>query len=57
LPRMSHAMNLTHTHVKADAKVGIVHQNDDYGADGMKGYLAANAAAFKLDDVGHGSYA
>jgi hypothetical protein len=43
--------------VKADAKVGIVHQNDDYGADGMKGYLAANAAAFKLDDVGHGSYA
>ena len=47
---------LTHTLGKTHAKVGIVYQNDAYGADGMKGYLAAKAADH-FDDVGHASYA
>jgi ABC-type branched-subunit amino acid transport system substrate-binding protein len=47
---------LTHTLGKANAKVGIVYQNDAYGADGMKGYLAAKAA-YHFDDVAHASYA
>lgn len=47
---------LTHTLGKANAKVGIVYQNDDYGADGMKGYLAAKAA-YHFDDVAQASYA
>jgi ABC-type branched-subunit amino acid transport system substrate-binding protein len=47
---------LTHTLGKAHAKVGIVYQNDAYGADGMKGYLAAKAA-YHFDDVAHASYA
>ncbi len=47
---------LTHTLNKTRAKVGIVYQNDAYGADGMKGYLAAKAA-YHFDDVGHASYA
>ena len=42
---------LTHTLGKTHAKVGIVYQNDAYGADGMKGYLAAKAADH-FDDVG-----
>ncbi len=47
---------LTHTLGKTHAKVGIVYQNDAYGADGMKGYLAAKAA-YHFDDVAHASYA
>ncbi len=47
---------LTHTLNKTNAKVGIVYQNDAYGADGMKGYLAAKAA-YHFDDVAHASYA
>jgi ABC-type branched-subunit amino acid transport system substrate-binding protein len=47
---------LTHTLGKKNAKVGIVYQNDAYGADGMKGYLAAKAA-YHFDDVAHASYA
>jgi ABC-type branched-subunit amino acid transport system substrate-binding protein len=47
---------LTHTLGKTKAKVGIVYQNDAYGADGMKGYLAAKAADH-FDDVAHASYA
>ncbi len=47
---------LTHTLGKAHAKVGIVYQDDDYGADGLKGYLAAKAADH-FDDVGHATYA
>lgn len=47
---------LTNTLGKAHAKVGIVYQNDAYGADGMKGYLAAKAA-YHFDDVAHASYA
>ena len=47
---------LTHTLGKAHAKVGIVYQDDAYGADGMKGYLAAKAA-YHFDDVAHASYA
>ncbi len=47
---------LTHTLGKTSAKVGIVYQNDAYGADGMKGYLAAKAA-YHFDDVAHASYA
>jgi ABC-type branched-subunit amino acid transport system substrate-binding protein len=47
---------LTHTLGKTDAKVGIVYQNDAYGADGMKGYLAAKAA-YHFDDVAQASYA
>jgi ABC-type branched-subunit amino acid transport system substrate-binding protein len=47
---------LTHTLGKANAKVGIVYQNDAYGADGMKGYLAAKAA-YHFDDVAQASYA
>ena len=47
---------LTHTLGKTNAKVGIVYQNDAYGADGMKGYLAAKAA-YHFDDVAHASYA
>ncbi len=47
---------LTHTLGKAHAKVGIIYQNDDYGADGIKGYDAA-LAAYHFDDVGRASYA
>lgn len=47
---------LTHTLGKSRAKVGIVYQDDAYGADGMKGYLAAKAA-YHFDDVAHASYA
>ncbi|HUA41472.1 MAG TPA: ABC transporter substrate-binding protein [Streptosporangiaceae bacterium] len=47
---------LTHTLGKKNPKVGIVYQNDAYGADGMKGYLAAKAA-YHFDDVAHASYA
>jgi len=47
---------LTHTLGKTNAKVGIVYQNDAYGVDGMKGYLAAKAA-YHFDDVAQASYA
>lgn len=47
---------LTHALGKTNAKVGIVYQNDAYGADGMKGYLAAKAA-YHFDDVAQASYA
>ena len=41
---------------KAHAKIGIVYQDDAYGADGLKGYLAAKAA-YHFDDVAHATYA
>lgn len=41
---------------KAHAKIGIVYQNDAYGADGLKGYLAAKAA-YHFNDVAHATYA
>lgn len=47
---------LTHTLGKANAKVGIVYQDDAYGADGVKGYDAAEAA-YHFDAVGKASYA
>jgi ABC-type branched-subunit amino acid transport system substrate-binding protein len=36
-------------------KIGIVYQNDAYGQDGLKGYLAAQKA-YGFDDVGHATY-
>jgi ABC-type branched-subunit amino acid transport system substrate-binding protein len=47
---------LTHTKGVSNAKVGIVYQNDAYGADGLKGYDAA-LAAYHFDNVGHATYA
>ena len=47
---------LTHTLGKSSAKVGIVYQDDAYGADGLKGYDAA-LAAYHFDNVGHATYA
>jgi ABC-type branched-subunit amino acid transport system substrate-binding protein len=47
---------LTQTLGKKDAKVAIFYQNDDYGADGIKGYDAA-LAAYHFKDVGRTSYA
>jgi ABC-type branched-subunit amino acid transport system substrate-binding protein len=47
---------LTHTLGKANAKVGIVYQNDAYGADGLKGYDAA-LKAYHFDNVGSANYA
>jgi ABC-type branched-subunit amino acid transport system substrate-binding protein len=47
---------LTNTLGKKNAKVGIVYQNDAYGADGLKGYLAAKAA-YHFNDVAHATYA
>ncbi len=47
---------LTHTLGKAHAKVGIVYQNDAYGADGVKGFDAA-LAADHFDNVGSATYA
>ncbi len=47
---------LTHTLGKANAKVGIIYQDDAYGADGVKGFDAAKAA-YHFDDVGSASYA
>jgi len=47
---------LTHTLGKAHAKVGIVYQNDAYGADGVKGFDAA-LATDHFDNVGSASYA
>ena len=46
---------VTHTLGKANAKVGLVYQNDAYGADGLKGYLAAKSA-YHFNDVGHVTY-
>ncbi len=47
---------LTQTLGKKNAKVGLVYQNDDYGADGLKGYNAA-LAAYHFHSVGTATYA
>lgn len=47
---------LTQKQGQANAKVAIFYQNDDYGADGIKGYDAA-LAAYHFKDVGRVSYA
>jgi ABC-type branched-subunit amino acid transport system substrate-binding protein len=39
----------------SSAKIALFYQNDDYGADGVKGYTAAKAA-FNFNDVGKVSY-
>ncbi|HZU80043.1 MAG TPA: ABC transporter substrate-binding protein, partial [Acidimicrobiales bacterium] len=46
---------VTNTLGKANAKVGIVYQNDAYGQDGLRGYTAAKNA-YHFDDVGHATY-
>ncbi|MHB8682146.1 MAG: ABC transporter substrate-binding protein [Acidimicrobiales bacterium] len=46
---------VTNTLGKANAKVGIVYQNDAYGQDGLRGYNAAKAA-YHFDDVGSATY-
>lgn len=40
---------------KKNAGIGIVYQNDAYGADGLKGFLAAKAA-YHFTDAGHATY-
>ena len=40
---------------KHTARIGIVYQNDAYGADGLKGFLAAKAA-YHFTDAGHVTY-
>ncbi|HLI43861.1 MAG TPA: ABC transporter substrate-binding protein [Acidimicrobiales bacterium] len=47
---------LTHTLHKSHPKVGIVYQDDSYGADGVKGFDAA-LKAYHFDNVGSASYA
>lgn len=47
---------VTHTLGKTHAKIGIVYQNDAYGADGVKGFDAA-LAEDHFDNVGSASYA
>jgi ABC-type branched-subunit amino acid transport system substrate-binding protein len=40
---------------KKDAKIGVIYQNDEYGADGLRGYDAAKSA-YNFNDVGRASY-
>ncbi|HEV2368688.1 MAG TPA: ABC transporter substrate-binding protein [Acidimicrobiales bacterium] len=46
---------LINTLGKKNPKVAIFYQNDDYGADGLKGYMAAKTA-YGFQDVGHATY-
>lgn len=46
---------VTQTLGKASAKIGIVYQNDAYGQDGLKGFLAAKAA-YNFTDAGQVTY-
>ena len=41
---------------KKSAKLGIIYQNDEYGADGIRGYDAAKSA-YNFTDVGRSPYA
>jgi ABC-type branched-subunit amino acid transport system substrate-binding protein len=40
---------------KADAKVGVIYQNDEYGQDALRGY-DAGLQAYKFKDVGRASF-
>jgi ABC-type branched-subunit amino acid transport system substrate-binding protein len=40
---------------KSTAKISLLYQNDDYGADGLKGYTAAKTA-YNFNDVGKVTY-
>lgn len=46
---------LTQVQGKHNAKVAIFYQNDSYGQDGLKGYLAAKNA-YHFSDVAHTTY-
>jgi ABC-type branched-subunit amino acid transport system substrate-binding protein len=41
---------------KKSAKIGIIYQNDEYGADGIRGYDAAKSA-YSFNDVARSPYA